>query len=166
MATLSFVLLKKKNYSLQVTNDFKEGGGEREREENRSKLNNVTNDPPNENLQRIQNYEYTATCEKQRKTSRTKILIWFIELRPHVLRGGGLGLLFQDSRLLLYFLFLFHEGKVYENAGKQTNCTWVLSIYRKQIYKRCKRADFCAFSVLDPHSRLCRVLDGLLPTNW
>ena len=123
MATLSFVLLKKKNYSLQVTNDFKEGGGEREREENRSKLNNVTNDPPNENLQRIQNYEYTATCEKQRKTSRTKILIWFIELRPHVLRGGGLGLLFQDSRLLLYFLFLFHEGKVYENAGKQTNCT-------------------------------------------
>lgn len=50
-----------------------------------------------------------------------QFLIWFIELRPHILRGGGLRLLFQDSRLLLYFLFLFQEGKVYENAGKQTN---------------------------------------------
>lgn len=65
------------------------------------------------------------TCEKHRKTSRTSLdnfcLIWSIELWPHVLGGGGLGLLFQDSRLLLYFLFLFQEGKVYENAGKQTN---------------------------------------------
>ena len=50
-----------------------------------------------------------------------QFLIWFIELRPHILRSGGLRLLFQDSRLLLYFLFLFQEGKVYENAGKQTN---------------------------------------------
>lgn len=50
-----------------------------------------------------------------------QFLIWLIELRPDVLRGGGLGLLLQDFRLLLYFLFLFQEGKVYENAGKQTN---------------------------------------------
>lgn len=80
----------------------------------------------------------TLRCEKHRKTSRTTgkkskikkektrkkrrhILIRLIELRPHVLRGGGLGLLLQDSRLLLYFLFLFHEGKVYKNSGKQRN---------------------------------------------
>lgn len=77
------------------------------------------------------------------------ILIWFIELRPHILRGGGLSLLFQDSRLFFYFLFLFHEGKIYENAGK-TNKLHV-SVYhpfRKNIRtERCKNWAAISFFV-------------------
>lgn len=78
-----------------------------------------------------------------------QFLIWLIELRPHVLRGSGLGLLLQDSRLLLYFLFLFQEGKVYENAGKQTNryvSNQVIRRIRKPYRKKKDLADEGPFS--------------------
>lgn len=97
------------------------------------------------------------TCEKHRKTSRTSLdnfffLIWSIELRPHVLRGGGLGLLFQHSRLLLYFLFLFQEGKVYENAGKQTNRYVSIQSSGKSeraVHRKNRERDRCPFSFND-----------------